>query len=1223
MSSTELPELPDRYVLSHRLGGGWNKSVYLAMDSTLERPVAVAAYSSLNGTRDALLREARAMARIGDLPHLVSIYDVIEAPAGTAAGLYVISQYLPGGSLALRLRGAVDTPAIVRLGLQLAKALEALHARGVTHGDLTSANVLLDAEGVAHVADFGLSNLALGGPDDGMPRRRTTFEGTLAYMAPERAWGSPPSTAADIYGLGCILYEAATGLPPHASLDPSEVLNAKSEGPAPRVTESNPAVPEALGDLITSTLAPDPSVRPRAAGDIRAALEGLARASFLVADPSTRARRTRGPAELVCRDREMAAIGQTLRDAHDQALPQSLLLSGDAGSGKSRLLRSIAEQTQQRGGTVTLGHTRSDTPTAFQPFLDALLPLAPRIPELPESEAGVVRSFLRLGDAGRGVLGATAASDPHATRGAFLHASALDRRSMFVGLLRALCRLAVERPLTILLDDFEGADPDSIELFEFLLRGTETIRDDVASEAGSRLLLVASFRPLGASKMLAETLDRLLHETGVAPFRLEPFDEAATYAFLSAAGLPRPATRLVREMRAATNGNPLFLLQAIDSLRDSGALSVRNGTTTLRHGHTVELPRTLAGAILERTKAVSAPCRRLLTIASFIGDRFALNQLTAVAGTKEDALLDLIEEAMGHDLVAEEVDAFRFTHPLIRQALYGRPSHARRRRIHAQIAARLVQIHADDLDRAIGEIAHHLVRAGAAADPAQTLTYAAEAARQAVDAYAWNEAADLYMAAISAAEKVGRLSKAAEAELRRRAAEVHRQVADTGLSLEQYEAAAVKFEEAGDAYGRAEALEGKLATEIAQGTLGQVHDTEPLEEALRALDPGETLLRARVLATLALAHWAKQEPLEAAGRARTALLLADEADDARLGSDIRCQLGFAELQQLQPDRALAMLESALVDARRVGDAVREEAALQRVPIVLQLLGRLGEARRVVGEADRLNRLVHSPSNLSLTLANRTQLAALEGDVEAAKRHAAECTDVMRRAHYGWSGLIALPALASAHALVGERAEAEAAIARVLEPGLLFDDPSFFAESISRYRSLIEAYGGADLHADFVVDLSPFEPGPLGLDFAFVTPLCVEVEIAWFSGADSISTSAERALGLAHRRGMVFSTAWPFLIPRVRGMAATLERRWDDAECRFLEAIQIADEQHVVPERGRSRMDYATLLLRREPNPRPDAAREFLREATSFFREARMTGFERRAVRVADSAGITL
>src|SRR5262245_19844361 len=115
---SELLGLPARYTVSRLLGRGAEKRVYLAEDTMLDRPVAIAAVEAWPGGEPAayLLQEARAMARIGDLPHLVPVYDVIESPAA----FYVVSRYLFGGDLATRLRAGDKRAFSLRQSVRLA-----------------------------------------------------------------------------------------------------------------------------------------------------------------------------------------------------------------------------------------------------------------------------------------------------------------------------------------------------------------------------------------------------------------------------------------------------------------------------------------------------------------------------------------------------------------------------------------------------------------------------------------------------------------------------------------------------------------------------------------------------------------------------------------------------------------------------------------------------------------------------------------------------------------------------------------------------------------------------------------------------------------------------------------------------------------------------------------------------------------------------------------------
>ena len=173
--SAPLPSFASgRYRVERFLGEGAKKRVYLAHDTRLERDVAIGVIKTEGldaETRVRVEREARAMGRLGEHPHVVNIYDVVE----DAAGLYVVSQYVAGGDLEARLREAPDhrlpVEEALRTADELCQALEHAHAREVIHRDLKPGNVYLAEDGTAQLGDFGLAV--------SLDRTRLTQEGTL------------------------------------------------------------------------------------------------------------------------------------------------------------------------------------------------------------------------------------------------------------------------------------------------------------------------------------------------------------------------------------------------------------------------------------------------------------------------------------------------------------------------------------------------------------------------------------------------------------------------------------------------------------------------------------------------------------------------------------------------------------------------------------------------------------------------------------------------------------------------------------------------------------------------------------------------------------------------------------------------------------------------------------------------------------------------------------
>jgi non-specific serine/threonine protein kinase/serine/threonine-protein kinase len=228
------PLIADRYRLGPLLGRGGMAEVFDAFDERLERPVAmkvlrpeVAADAEMRRRFEA---EARAAARFSH-PSVVSVYDSGE-DAGRA---FLVMERLPGETLADQIRrGPVDQTWLRTVAFDVLAALEAAHDVGLLHRDIKPGNVLITEEDRVKVADFGIAKMMVG---DGEARGDETAVGlvlgTPAYLAPERLAGQPATVATDLYALGVVLYEAATGhKPPPGALDSTIAGTRGGAGPA-------------------------------------------------------------------------------------------------------------------------------------------------------------------------------------------------------------------------------------------------------------------------------------------------------------------------------------------------------------------------------------------------------------------------------------------------------------------------------------------------------------------------------------------------------------------------------------------------------------------------------------------------------------------------------------------------------------------------------------------------------------------------------------------------------------------------------------------------------------------------------------------------------------------------------------------------------------------------------------------------------------------------------
>jgi serine/threonine-protein kinase len=263
----------NRYRIDRPLGRGGMASVFLAHDDELGRSVALKLLAeSLAGDavfRDRFAREARLAARLSH-PNVVRVFDVGESDGRP----FIVMEYVDGVTLAdeLARHGPLQPARVADLALQMCAGLEAAHASGLVHRDIKPRNLLLRADGVLKIADFGIARAA------GSTRLTEigTILGTAAYMAPELAQGLEATTASDLYSVGAVLYELLAGRPPYTAAGLYELVALQQGGSPPPLA----GVPAALELAIVRCLEPDPAERPASAGALAAELgaEGVATA---------------------------------------------------------------------------------------------------------------------------------------------------------------------------------------------------------------------------------------------------------------------------------------------------------------------------------------------------------------------------------------------------------------------------------------------------------------------------------------------------------------------------------------------------------------------------------------------------------------------------------------------------------------------------------------------------------------------------------------------------------------------------------------------------------------------------------------------------------------------------------------------------------------------------------------------------------------------------------
>jgi DNA-binding CsgD family transcriptional regulator len=378
-----------------------------------------------------------------------------------------------------------------------------------------------------------------------------------------------------------------------------------------------------------------------------------------------------------------------------------VLISGEAGIGKSRLLASLEPEARARGFFVLRGACfESDRAVPYAPLLDLIRVFALESPRavvahcLAPAASELVGFWPELTSA-LGDVGPPPALDPEQSR-----------RRLHLAVARAIDVLAKTQPVLIAFEDVHWSDEASLDLIRQLAR----------SVSAQRVAIVLTFRvdevepPL--ERLLAD-FDRARVATDVSLARLAHGDVSTMVREILGARIPG-ADELTETLHALTDGNPFFVEEVMKGLVTSGDLSRATDGTWRVHGlGKVHVPRTALEAVRRRLGGLSVPARELAATAAVAGRRFDFTLLHAVTPHDDRELLLLVKELIAAQLVVEEShDRFAFRHALTREAIYAELLARERIALHREIAAQIERLHAGALDAHVQALAYHTFEAG-------------------------------------------------------------------------------------------------------------------------------------------------------------------------------------------------------------------------------------------------------------------------------------------------------------------------------------------------------------------------------------------------------------------------------------------------------------------------------------------------------------------------------
>jgi serine/threonine protein kinase/tetratricopeptide (TPR) repeat protein len=271
------------YRIGERLGAGGMGEVYRGEDVRLGRPVALkflpADLKADPESRARLLNEARAASLLRS-PNIAVTYDIGEASGAD----FIVMEYVEGELLSARVaKGPLAIRDVVEIGLQVTDALDEAHSRGIIHRDVKSANLMRTDRGLVKVLDFGLAKF-IKGPDSESTRvtqpqvtMAGTVVGTVSYMAPEQALGHPVDHRTDLFSLGVVLFELATGRIPFVGGSPTEIIDRILHEIPPPPSRFAASIPASFDAVVARALEKSPTFRYQSARDMQQDLREVAR----------------------------------------------------------------------------------------------------------------------------------------------------------------------------------------------------------------------------------------------------------------------------------------------------------------------------------------------------------------------------------------------------------------------------------------------------------------------------------------------------------------------------------------------------------------------------------------------------------------------------------------------------------------------------------------------------------------------------------------------------------------------------------------------------------------------------------------------------------------------------------------------------------------------------------------------------------------------------------
>jgi class 3 adenylate cyclase/DNA-binding CsgD family transcriptional regulator len=873
-----------------------------------------------------------------------------------------------------------------------------------------------------------------------------------------------------------------------------------------------------------------------------------------------------------------------------------LLIGGEPGVGKTRLVEELLVEARQRGVTTLTGRCCEAEGTL--PYLPLVEVLEAAVRSFPQEDLREV-----LGDSAPEV-----AKLVPELRHLFADIPPplevppeQERRYLFNCVLDSLRRGAQRQPLVIALEDLHWADDSSLLL---LLHIAQRIHE-------MPVLILGTYRDveLESAVLFTRTLEEVVRQRLARRMDLDGLTEPDVKAMLtSLCGRELPPA-LVRVVYAETGGNPFFVEEVCRELVEEGTPPDAEG-----HGHPdlfvrrVKVPGGIRLAMGRRLQRLSEDCRQVLTVAALVGRCFSLDLLMAVSEIDADTLMAAVDEAERSHLITEASEGpepcFAFSHQLMRQILISDLGLARRQRLHLSIAEAMERVRTRGDEERTADLARHYRSAGRLADQGRVVATSRAAGDFALSVHAYPEAEQHYTTALQAAAAKQDMPVEERADILYEFGQVEHRLGKWDHSLKAYD-------EALDLY-RGLGLQTKAAQILF--AKGRLHTVRPRPiEALEALAAAKEVagtddrLRGLILQQEAQNFVLLRRYPQAAESLEEAVALCRKVRDSHLSLLTYVTSGFYGLATLNVQQALDDFSKALESSAEPAGLHARLGCQSRAALALAAMGRLDEAAERAAVAQEFFHRMSDPYEFALSCVPTAMVALTRGRFDEVSSLTARVLKESGDAPNIWVLMSHLPIMVAVCFYRGEFEKAEQLIRRLLV------SPSGgqvrLPANAQAYRALLQAAQGADAKSvlgDLPSVSTRFKP-----DLQALPVHVVVAETAVLLRDPSMAESLCEGLLGPFQCGMVFTPGWVTLLPRLLGAISILRKHWSEAESYLGQALDVAHRTQALPELSLAHLEIADLQSHQPGEASRSSARSHLSEAQRLQSELGMVVWRQR------------